>query len=88
MDRIAWDGDLLCFVEVRSRIGRAGGSPEESVGRSKRRRLVRAALAYLQGFPANSLPMVRFDVVSVLEGDGEPEIRVITNAFDANGDIW
>lgn len=87
VDRIAWLDDLLCFVEVRSRAGRAGPAPEETVGAPKRRRLVRAARAYLTRFPPGALPMVRFDVVGITEYPGEPghAITVLENAFDAEG---
>lgn len=87
VDRVAWSEGLLCFVEVRSRVGGAGGTPEETVGRTKRMRLIRAAAAYLTRFPPGDLPMVRFDVVAVVidPDSGRPEVRVIENAFDAEG---
>ena len=84
VDRIAWDGDVLCFVEVRARRRADYGRPEETVGRAKQRHLVRAAMQYLTAFPPSAPPMVRFDVVSVLETpDGAWEVRLFPNAFDA-----
>lgn len=84
VDRIAWDEDVLCFVEVRARRRTDCGRPEETVGRSKQRHLVRAAMAYLMGFPPGAQPMVRFDVVSVVEREHEDaEVTLIKNAFDA-----
>lgn len=87
VDRIAWVDEVLCFVEVRSRVGEASGSPEASVGRAKRLRLVRAARAFLTRFPPGRLPMVRFDVVGVVLSDaGEVlAVRVVEDAFDEAG---
>lgn len=82
IDRIAWDGDTLCFVEVRARGRIDFGTPAETVDRRKQRRIVRAARAYLMAFAV--WPMVRFDVVSVVVADeGEDEIELVKNAFDA-----
>jgi putative endonuclease len=84
VDRIAWDDGVLCFVEVRARSRRDFGRPEETVGRTKQRHLIRAALAYLTTFPPSRPPMVRFDVVSVQPTpDGEWAVRLFKNAFDA-----
>lgn len=87
VDRIAWADGLLCFVEVRARVGLASGSPEETVGRTKRVRLVRAARSYITRFPPSALPMVRFDVVGVLidPASGETQLRLTRNAFDEVG---
>lgn len=88
IDRIAWDGEILCFVEVRSRVGDAGGSPLESISASKRRHLVRAAQAYLMRFPETEMPMARFDVMGITERPGQPtEVVLVTDAFDAGGRI-
>lgn len=84
VDRIAWQEETLCFIEVRARRGVHSGRPEETVGPSKQRHLVRAAMAYLTRFSSLHPPMVRFDVVSVVLGpDGVHEVRLIENAFDA-----
>lgn len=84
VDRVAWDEETLCFVEVRARRRADCGRPEATVGRSKQRHLVRAAMAYLMRFPPGDLPMVRFDVVSVLDAEGaEAEVTLFKNAFDA-----
>ncbi len=78
IDLIAWEGDLLCFVEVRARTREDFGLPEETVDRRKQRKIIRAALAYLIQFPPRGMPMARFDVVAIL--DGVPTL--IRNAFD------
>lgn len=48
VDVVARDRDRLAFVEVRTRRGRAFGSPEESVTPQKQQRLVTVAREYLQ----------------------------------------
>ncbi len=84
VDRIAWHEDVLSFIEVRARKGLACGRPEDTVGVHKQRHLVRAATAYLTRFSSLHPPMVRFDVVSVVQADGQPpEVTLIQNAFDA-----
>ena len=86
-DIVARKGDLLVFVEVRSREGASFGAPEESVGLAKRRRIVRAARHYLSTIPASSWREARFDVIAI-EGRGEhAELRHYPGAFDARGKI-
>jgi putative endonuclease len=85
LDLVAWDGEVLGFVEVRSRRTAAFGLPSETVDRRKQRKVVRAAEAFLAAhFPAGGV-MARFDVVSVVDpGDGAaPEVVLIRDAFDA-----
>lgn len=48
VDLVTQQGDQLVFVEVRSRRGRAFGSPEESVTEAKVQRLTAASQHYLQ----------------------------------------
>ena len=82
IDRVAWDGDTLCFVEVRARSRVDFGRPAETVDRRKQRKVVRAARAYLMGFAV--WPMVRFDVVSIVVADeGACVVELVQNAFDA-----
>ncbi len=85
IDLILQDGDTLVFVEVKAR---RGGEREaaEAVSADKRRRLGRAAAAWLarHGVPPGGC---RFDVVTV-EGAGEEAIvRHIPDAFPAS-DRW
>lgn len=48
LDLVTRDGDCLAFVEVRTRRGRALGTPEESITRAKQARLAALAEAYVQ----------------------------------------
>ena len=86
-DIVARKGELLAFVEVRSREAPSFGTPEESVDLAKRRRIVRAARHYLSTIPAASWREARFDVIAV-EGTGETAVlRHYPSAFDARGKI-
>jgi putative endonuclease len=67
VDLIAWDGQALCFVEVKTRSRRDAISAESAVDRDKRAMLQKMARAYLRSFPEKLRLeiQVRFDVVSV-----------------------
>lgn len=77
VDLVTLEGEILVFVEVRARTDPGYGRPEETVGRRKRRRLVRAAQAYLARNPDHARRRCRFDVVAV-DADG---LRWIPDAF-------
>jgi putative endonuclease len=67
VDLIGWDGEWLCFIEVKTRSGRDAMPAETAVDGEKQDMLRRMARAYLRGFPEKlrkDVP-VRFDVVSV-----------------------
>lgn len=76
LDLIARDGEVLCFVEVKTRSSDKLGTPGAAVGVSKRKKLVSAAQAYLaQGGPQLR---ARFDVAEVYLKKGAPgELSVI-----------
>jgi putative endonuclease len=84
VDLVCRDGAVLTFVEVRSRGTSALGSPAETVGRAKARRVVAAAThwALANGGLERA---IRFDVVAVTFGEGDPRIEHLRNAFDASG---
>ncbi len=84
VDLIAEKGDLLVFVEVRTRATAAFGGPEETVSPAKRQRIVAAARDYLarRRGPERG---ARFDVVAVIDGPRGPSLTHFENAFDAEG---
>lgn len=87
IDIVARKGDVLVFVEVRSREAPDFGTPEESVTPAKRRRVVGAARQYLSKVPPSSWREARFDVIAI-EGNGDAAIlRHYPAAFDAKGKI-
>ena len=82
IDLVARDGQVLVFVEVKTRKGEAYGAPAASVDRNKRRVLSRAAVRYMKKLRAPP-PYFRFDVVEVIgtKGCETPSVRHIERAF-------
>jgi putative endonuclease len=82
VDLIAWDGKVLCFVEVKTRSSKEFAPASLAVDREKRRILRRMARQYLRQLPDDVEPEVRFDIVVVYEVPGEArEVRLIPAAF-------
>jgi len=81
VDIIAWQEDVLCFVEVKARHSLELGSPAEAVFIRKQRQISKAAIYYLK---INKLleSAARFDVISLLYKDKIPEISLIKDAFE------
>ena len=67
LDIVARDGDVLVFVEVRSRSDDDHGCAVEMIGRAKQRRVVRVARHYL-AIAAPQFERCRFDVVAITAG--------------------
>lgn len=63
IDLIAWDGDTLCFVEVKTRTNLQMGLPREYVTGAKQRRIKKTALFYLAAHDLDC--PARFDVAEV-----------------------
>jgi len=80
LDLVGWDGDILCFIEVKTRTRRDIQPAEVAVDPEKQRDLSRVARDFLQKL--NSSPSFRFDIVSVyLEAGKEISIELFRNAF-------
>jgi len=80
VDIIVRKGKTLVFVEVKTRRSQAFGAPQEAVGPTKQRQIIRAAQWYLGSQGKGLQP--RFDVVAVLgQGEGEAHIEHFENAF-------
>ncbi len=86
VDLVCRDGNVLCFVEVRSRSGDAHGEPEETVDRRKALRVVAAATDWARRHGALD-DDIRFDVVAVTGAPGAPAFRLHQGAFDAAGEV-
>ena len=83
IDIVAEKGEVLCFVEVRTRRTSVHGSPEESVSRAKQRRVVHSAMVYLAQRRLTDQRAVRFDVAAVVGSGAGATLNYIENAFDA-----
>jgi putative endonuclease len=76
LDIIARDGDILVFVEVRSRSDGAYGDAAFAVGPGKRQQVARIARAYL-ALRDPDFDQSRFDVVAIT-GD---RVEIFKDAF-------
>jgi putative endonuclease len=83
IDLIAWDKDILCFIEVKTRTSHDVKPAEAAVDRDKRRALTAVARDYLRHLPPSC--QWRFDVVSVYyEQSTQPQFELFQNAFPAD----
>ncbi|GLI35820.1 hypothetical protein DAMNIGENAA_32530 [Desulforhabdus amnigena] len=83
IDLICRTGKTTVFVEVKSRYAHRFGLPQESVSRTKQKKLTRLAQWYLKSKGLERQP-ARFDVVAILWKGGEAELTWIVNAFEAS----
>jgi len=68
IDLIAFEGPILCFLEVKARSGPLFGPAVSAVGRTKQRRLSRTAVLFMAKRHFERRPC-RFDVLG-LDWDG------------------
>jgi putative endonuclease len=79
IDLVVWDGEVMAFVEVKTRASAEFGAPESAVDAEKRQRLQRSARDYAR---RANVPWekTRFDIVSIVL-TRRPEVEWIRNAF-------
>ena len=65
LDLVAWQGPLLCIVEVKTRTMHDAAPAEVAVDAHKRKMLRRLARQYVRQLPQKTAPQIRFDVLSV-----------------------
>jgi len=81
IDVIAYDKDILVFVEVKTRRSPDFGQPEESVTPFKQRQIRKLAEAYLMLNSLGDVPC-RFDILALsTDGQNSFRIRYIPDAF-------
>jgi|SRR5665213_835783 len=73
LDLIAWQGELLCIVEVKSRTAHDMTPAEAAVDAHKRKMMRRLARQHVRQLPMDVPPQVRFDVISVYLVPGQPK---------------
>ncbi|HEY9403925.1 MAG TPA: YraN family protein [Pyrinomonadaceae bacterium] len=85
IDLVAYEGETLCFVEVKTRASDWFAAPEQNVDRRKQRQITRAARVYRRTFGLKHTPY-RYDVVSVIlppatddEPAPNPRIELLRN---------
>ena len=81
IDIIAYDGDVLVFVEVKARKAGSLEKPLEAVTAAKRRRLLNLAREYLYHSGLYGKVDCRFDVVGVTNHPVRYKIQHIKDAF-------
>jgi putative endonuclease len=80
LDMVGWDGETLCFIEVKTRTSHGFLPAEAAVDYDKRQDLSRVAREFLRKIGGR--PSYRFDVVSVyLEPGRNADIVLFKNAF-------
>ena len=65
IDIIASIGNILVFIEVKTRTSDDFGSPSESIDASKVSRIRRAASCYLAGKTSEGFEEYRFDIIAI-----------------------
>jgi len=88
IDLIAYDGPVLCFVEVKTRASDWFAAPEQNVDLRKQRQIARAARVYRRMFWLTGASY-RYDVVSVIMSPaGEPEGREMRPRLEVLRNFW
>ena len=74
IDLIVRDRGVLVFVEVRTRKGERFGSPENSINRSKMRKLIRNAQAYAARMSYTKI--YRIDAICIVLAENKRASRI------------
>ena len=84
LDLVGWDGPVLSFVEVKTRMSADAGPPEAAVSKAKQKRIARAANEYLRRLRRKQPLSYRFDIASVAwNSEAGLQVRLIKDAFKA-----
>ena len=83
LDLIAWEGETLCFIEVKTRTSRDSTPAGSAVDEAKRAMLRKMARAYRRTVPREQAfeAPVRFDLVSVYLLGEQCECELVRGAF-------
>lgn len=77
VDIIAKKGDILAFIEVKTRLTDTFGAPSEAVTPARQRRYIQAAKFYFAGREIDCT--VRFDIIEIFQD----KLNHLENAFTA-----
>lgn len=83
IDLIGYDGNALCFIEVKTRSSDEFASPLAAVDLRKQRQIIRAARMYRKIFHLRGA-RIRFDVVSIVLRGETAEIQLFRGYFSEN----
>ncbi|HXU38101.1 MAG TPA: YraN family protein [Blastocatellia bacterium] len=81
IDVVAYDGETLVFIEVKTRTSTNFVAPERAVDLRKQRQIARAAGRYRQLMKVLDEPY-RYDVVTVRPSEDNEEIELFRGYFD------
>ncbi|HEX8142356.1 MAG TPA: YraN family protein [Pyrinomonadaceae bacterium] len=87
IDLVAYDGPVLCFVEVKTRSSDWYAPPEANVDLRKQRQITRAARAYRRMLGQTSAPY-RYDVVSVLLPGADADTQTLRPRLQLLKNFW
>jgi len=87
IDLVGLDGDVLVFVEVKTRSGERWGRPDEAVDRRKQRQMERVAEEFVRRHRLHDRA-IRFDVVAILAQGWRWRVQHYPNAFERPADFW
>jgi len=80
IDIIARDGEMIVFIEVKTRTDDTFGYPFEAVDARKREKIRKVALCFMKKLK-KEVP-ARFDVLSINLEDGKKHVEHIIDAFE------
>ncbi|MFH0918020.1 MAG: YraN family protein [Candidatus Omnitrophota bacterium] len=86
IDIIAKLNGVICFLEVKGRHALNLGAPQEAVSISKQRQICKVAVSYLKLHKLLEHP-ARFDVLGILYVNSQPQITLITDAFELSANF-
>jgi len=79
VDIIAQKDGFLVFVEVKTRVSKKFGKPEEAINKKKLALYKGAAEGYLEQYPSDA--EIRFDVISIVMAKDATQIEYFPDAF-------
>jgi putative endonuclease len=87
IDIVAYEGPVLCFVEVKTRRSDWFAAPEANVDLRKQRQIARAARAYRRAFGLAAADY-RYDVVAVILPDADEKGHAPAPRIELLRDFW
>lgn len=84
IDLIAYEHDILCFIEVKTRSSDEFSSPLSAVDLRKQRQIIRTARIYRKIFHLEKSKF-RYDAIGIILNEKKPpKIELFRNFFDEN----
>jgi putative endonuclease len=77
IDLVGWDGNVRCFIEVKTRTDASFAPPSAAVTREKQEHIISVARRYVRRLPGGRPPSCRFDIVSVISS-GHSRVPIVT----------